>query len=464
MIVTSTFASHRKSRLDSRGGAIVLSAIVSMRSPMHLPLCLLLVALGAAMPRAVVAQGGCIDDAQCADGNLCNGIERCVAGSCTAAPPLTCDDGDACTEDFCDPAAGCGHHDVACPATCGPADDGIRCSDGTACTTGDTCSGGSCVGTPLACDDGDPCTTDGCDAQLGCVYHEEPHPPACITSSDCGFAADHVPCVADGDPCTQDGCLLGVCQVGLLHFQRQCADGDACNGDEFCSPVKGCEPGPPPSCDDGNACNGVETCDSGSGCQPGTPLANGTPCDDGRLCSSGDSCAGGTCTGTAVDCDDGDGATADLCTEATGCLHCARMSQAKLTLTFPAANRTGAFGVSGTFAPLGAFDVTGPNGATLLVHDGTEVIQQSHVAGSAFMRSGHVLRFADRSGSAANGLTRLRLREGAAQRRFAARGVPTGVAFGGNAANSVTVVAGPSCATVDLACALTRNGKTRRCR
>ena len=100
--------------------------------------------------RAAAAQSACLTDAQCADGDLCDGIERCVAGTCVPpTAPLACDDGDPCTIDGCDPAAGCSHADVACPATCGLGDDGVRCSDGTACTVDDTCAGGNCVGTPL---------------------------------------------------------------------------------------------------------------------------------------------------------------------------------------------------------------------------------------------------------------------------------------------------------------------------
>src|SRR5690349_1099928 len=71
----------------------------------------------------------CLVDSECADANLCDGVERCVAGACQPGPPLQCDDGDPCTVDGCDPSAGCVHHDTACPTTCGPADDGMRCSD-----------------------------------------------------------------------------------------------------------------------------------------------------------------------------------------------------------------------------------------------------------------------------------------------------------------------------------------------
>src|SRR5262249_46266806 len=159
--------------------------------------CLVACVLAIASARPVAA---CIGDTECADGNLCDGIERCVGGSCVSSAPLVCDDGDPCTEDFCDPAAGCGHRDTACQTTCGPGDDGVRCSDGSACTIGDRCGAGSCVGTALACDDGDPCTADSCDVELGCIHLEQANPPACVSAATCAAAADHTPCVADGDP------------------------------------------------------------------------------------------------------------------------------------------------------------------------------------------------------------------------------------------------------------------------
>jgi len=146
-------------------------------SPLALTLALTLV-LGAG---DAGAEPTCLTDPQCADGNLCNGVERCIGDQCQPGPPLVCDDGDPCTTDSCNPAAGCAHADEACPAVCGPGDEGQRCSDGTTCTIGDTCQAGACVGTPLACDDADPCTVDTCDSALGCVYSEQASPPACVT-------------------------------------------------------------------------------------------------------------------------------------------------------------------------------------------------------------------------------------------------------------------------------------------
>ena len=407
----------------------------------------------------------CVTDAQCADGDLCDGVERCVAGVCQTSPPLVCDDGDPCTIDSCNPAAGCAHQDVSCPMVCSPSDDGQRCSDGSACTVGDTCAGGACIGTPVVCDDGEPCTTDSCDLTLGCVYAEQANPPGCV--SDCHIVADHAPCAGDGDPCTLDGCLEGACQIGLRQIVRQCDDGNRCNGDEFCSSVKGCQPGPPPICDDGELCNGVETCVPAPGCQPGTPAADGTTCDDDHVCTLGDTCSGGVCVGTPDACDDGVPGTSDLCTETMGCLHCIAMTKSKLSLTFPVAVKPGKFTLSGAFLPPSPLDPTTPAGVDLLLHDGTAVFQTSHVLAAAFVAngSGSTHKFTDKTGTVANGLEKLQLKSGKAAKpsKVSAKGKPAGPDLGGNTSNAITVIAGPSCATATLPCTLVRGGKGRRC-
>lgn len=76
------------------------------------------------------------DDTLCDDNDVCNGLEACDAVSgCQAGTPLECDDTDACTDDACDPVAGCVH-------------------------------------TPVDCDDSDPCTNDTCDPATGTCLHE----------------------------------------------------------------------------------------------------------------------------------------------------------------------------------------------------------------------------------------------------------------------------------------------------
>jgi N-acetylneuraminic acid mutarotase len=69
-------------------------------------------------------------------GDACNGGGTCAGGACDAIA-IDCDDLNACTDDRCDPATGCVFTDNA-----------NACDDGSPCTTGDSCSGGSCVGTP----------------------------------------------------------------------------------------------------------------------------------------------------------------------------------------------------------------------------------------------------------------------------------------------------------------------------
>lgn len=53
----------------------------------------------------------CNSDAECDDGNVCNGVEQCAESFCFPGTPLTCDDGDSCTDDRCDPGQGCVHEE-----------------------------------------------------------------------------------------------------------------------------------------------------------------------------------------------------------------------------------------------------------------------------------------------------------------------------------------------------------------
>jgi hypothetical protein len=49
----------------------------------------------------------CTTNADCDDGNVCNGAESCQAGLCVLGTPLRCKDNDPCTIDSCDPVGGC---------------------------------------------------------------------------------------------------------------------------------------------------------------------------------------------------------------------------------------------------------------------------------------------------------------------------------------------------------------------
>ncbi len=131
----------------------------------------------------------------CDDGMFCTVVDACVAGACTGsgdpcsggeecstvcneaaddcfdANGTPCvDDGNPCTDDYCDGAGGCVHVANTAP-----------CDDGLACTSNDTCGNGVCMGAPPSeCDDGNPCTFDICEEPSGeCVNLEEPN-PVCV--------------------------------------------------------------------------------------------------------------------------------------------------------------------------------------------------------------------------------------------------------------------------------------------
>src|SRR5262249_16362109 len=87
-----------------------------------------------------LAQTTCVTDADCSDGDACNGIEVCNLGTLTCEPgtPVVCTALDQChVAGVCDPATGI----CSDPA----ATDGTACDDSDACTQTDTCQAGVCT-------------------------------------------------------------------------------------------------------------------------------------------------------------------------------------------------------------------------------------------------------------------------------------------------------------------------------
>jgi hypothetical protein len=212
--------------------------------------------------------------------------------------PATCEDGNACTTNVCNPLTGCQFP---------PLPDGASCTDANACNGLETCTGGQCMpGTPLNCVDANPCTADSCDPVAGvCRYT----PLADGTS--CG----------DGSVCTGvELCLGGFCAPGT---PLDCGDDNPCTIDT-CHPVSGCTYANAPEgtpCPDQVPCNGAETC-QGDVCAPGMPIPEGGPCDDGDACNGNETCQAGAClAGEGLDCDDHDPCTTDSCDAAAGCEH-----------------------------------------------------------------------------------------------------------------------------------------------
>jgi hypothetical protein len=144
----------------------------------------------------------CTTDANCTDGQFCDGTETCNQAThvCQPGAAPNCDDGVACTADscnettdqcvhvasnvFCDDGNLC--TDDTCSATlgCQHANNTVPCDDGNACTTGDACKAGACASGPATvCDDGVACTADSCDPATGCA-----HADTCSVGNVCNLA------------------------------------------------------------------------------------------------------------------------------------------------------------------------------------------------------------------------------------------------------------------------------------
>jgi len=134
----------------------------------------------------------CVADADCLDGDRCNGDETCVSGSCLAGTAPVCASGGSCQLGQCDPSVGC----VLVPVASGTA-----CSDDNACTSGDSCQLGLCTaGAALFCTDPGPCRSGYCDPANGCTS---------VAVSDGTMCND-----ADSET-QNDACQAGLC-VGVV--------------------------------------------------------------------------------------------------------------------------------------------------------------------------------------------------------------------------------------------------------
>ena len=259
---------------------------------------------------------GCVhllNSAPCDDGDLCTTKDQCQLGNCVGGASLVCVDGNPCTDDSCNPDAGCefvANQDM--------------CDDGNLCTVTDQCLDGVCKGSGVPdCDDGNLCTTDWCDPVQGCVNTHNTNPcndgDPCTVLDTCadGLCGSGLPFVCDdGNPCTDDTCAEGIgCQFDAN--TAPCEDGDACTVDDTCADLA-CVSGLPADCDDQDVCTD-DSCESDTGC---VYVHNNSGCDDDDDGTVTDLCVDGECVGSgAPDCDDGSQCTSDSCEADQGCIH-----------------------------------------------------------------------------------------------------------------------------------------------
>jgi len=137
----------------------------------------------------------CTTDADCSDGDVCNGAETCEAGQCTPADPFSCNDGNVCTADACDSVNGCSNTNVLDGPTGGACDTGVSgvCAEGE-----EQCSTGALI----------------------CVQTVIPNPEACDgLDNDCDGIVDNDNVCGPSSP---DNLVSCICQDGSQILVGQC--------------------------------------------------------------------------------------------------------------------------------------------------------------------------------------------------------------------------------------------------
>lgn len=259
--------------------------------------------------------------APCEDGSACTIADACSKGGCFGGPEKNCNDGEPCTVDSCDPAKGCQHAASANGIACGPSGCvGLNFTSAPVCTAGKCAS----VTASQDCNDGKACTDDACSPSQGCIHLANSVPcedgDVCTKGDACAASAcvpGPVLTCSDGNECTDDSCKTSI---GCVHVANvnACDDGSACTTNDKCFGTK-CQ-GISAACDDNNKCT-VDTCSPTTGCQS-VQAADGVSCDDGNACTTADACAAGKCKGTGLDCNDNNPCTVDQCdAKSQGCLH-----------------------------------------------------------------------------------------------------------------------------------------------
>ena len=264
-------------------------------------------------PCADALQDSCVQEASCQTSG--------ESMKCEVTQWVSCDDGNACTNNFC--------ADGACQATNLPG----NCEDGNACTVNDSCQDGTCQGgDALNCDNGLFCDgQETCDATLGCVNGKAPNP-------------------SDGIDCTVDECSEEFKTILHNPDHTLCDNSLFCDGQETCVPFQGCVNGTVPVITDQVGCT-IDYCDEDNDVVVHTPDDNA--CDTGQLCisdvcdlnagcqdSTTPNCCGNKLVESNEECDDGnddngDGCSSTCTTESTGPTECAPLQADTLYVSQP---------------------------------------------------------------------------------------------------------------------------------
>ena len=199
------------------------------------------------------ALGGCIFEAQpdglaCSSGDPCLSGGTCSAGECTGEQPTICDADGPCMTASCVSGEGCVQKKV---------ENGLACTSDDPCQQEGVCQEGLCESLPVSCNDGNPCTSDQCDPeQGGCVHTNKEDGVACEAADPCmensscsaGLCDGGSPIQCEDGPCDTRTCdsNTGVCEIDEI----------APNGTECISELPCQSPG---VCESGS-CEGAPPC------------------------------------------------------------------------------------------------------------------------------------------------------------------------------------------------------------
>jgi hypothetical protein len=253
---------------------------------------------------------GCTKDADCENGNACDGIgtcdmailtckpgtpvdctaqsDQCNVGTCNpsngacsaVAKPsgTTCDDGNECTQtDACQSGKCLGSNPVVCTildqchglGTCNTGTgvcsnpalaNGTTCNDGNACTSSDACSGGSCRGGPAVdCTDTNACTADACNTATGCVHPAGNGGTACGNPASCGGGKESLATACSGSSTVCPAAVVHDCApyaCGATSCLKACAKDADCAQGNYCAAGGKCtaKGGPGATCSTGVQC------------------------------------------------------------------------------------------------------------------------------------------------------------------------------------------------------------------
>ncbi len=262
------------------------------------------------------------DGTACDDGSACTEKDACQGAACVGAAK-SCDDGNPCTDDACEDAGGkCTSLPSADGSSC---TDGDACTAKDGCKEGKCLGVLKGQGGEPSCDDGNPCTDDGCQPSSGCVFQNNDKPcgdsDKCFAGSTCKAGActggSNIAC-DDGKPCTDDTCDKNTGKCAYTPNSAPCEDGDKCTTGDVCT-AGACKAANTTTCNDNNACTD-DSCDPSNGQCVAKAKVDGVTCDDGNACSEKDACKGGACKGgDAITCNDGNPCTDDGCDPKAGC-------------------------------------------------------------------------------------------------------------------------------------------------